>query len=37
VNDVFFVELLDTFNALKIAMTGVTKEEWRTHLGLEEE
>jgi len=37
INDVFFVELLDTFNALKIAMTGVTKGEWRTHLGLEEE
>jgi len=27
-NDVFFVELLEMFNGLKLAMTGVTKDEW---------
>jgi hypothetical protein len=29
INDVFFDDLMATFNALKVAMTGVTKEEWR--------
>jgi len=28
VSDVFFVELLDMFNGLKLAMTGVTQDEW---------
>ena len=37
VNDIFFDDLMKTFSALKLAMTGITKEQWKNILFNEEE
>ena len=33
--DIYFPELMNIFNGLKVALTGVTKDEWNTILGIE--
>jgi hypothetical protein len=33
--DIYFPELMDLFNGLKIALTGVTRDEWKAMLGNE--
>ena len=34
--DIYFPELMDLFNGLKVALTGVTRDEWNTIVGIEE-